>query len=578
MNRPEVHYPKNLNSRYKRHCFKNKIIRNRLISPLGIPQKRAPLGPHSLQRPDKLEALSQTNQHQKSSSIVESLKLLGQAVSIIVAIILLAFMSIVNWKANAHLISNMWETVAMVLICLTIFLGIYLISNVLKKSAFIVFVSVLVLIAIAKIVLISVYTIHPTSDFFSYHYLAFARVSGIAWTKKLIGINLFYPHVLNVALIDSIPYSIIGTNYLTAQVFNIILTLFDAILVYKLNKRIFNQSAGVFAAITFSLIPAYFLYTVLNGAEPLFLTAVLGMMLAFDTFVHLDDDSSIAQLTSSYRNLFLLSMIAYLIRPTVGIWLIAALLYLIFFRCEFKLARQVTIKRYLVYFAFAASFLIITAFSTPLLSQAYKLPLVDDSVNDRYSLATGTSMATNGQYSVKIQQQLKDDLRHRTSSAELKTKVTNDMNKDIQKNIKQLNQKHAWKKFITNKYANFANENYGYNWILYNSNSSNHLRKNYLQLKSPLIAFSTVFYEFMLIMSIATMGLILIFRKQVQKEFMTLNHLFYFSLLLNGFIIGSMLFEVQGRYHIILYIPLVMILGAGARILTERKKKLLVEI
>lgn len=82
----------------------------------------------------------------------------------------------------------------------------------------------------------------------------------------------------------------------------------------------------------------------------------------------------------------------------------------------------------------------------------------------------------------------------------------------------------------------------------------------------------------MLIMSIATMGLILIFRKQVQKEFMTLNHLFYFSLLLNGFIIGSMLFEVQGRYHIILYIPLVMILGAGARILTERKKKLLVEI
>lgn len=578
MNRPEVHYPKNLNSRYKRHCFKNKIIRNRLISPLGIPQKRAPLGPHSLQRPDKLEALSQTNQHQKSSSIVESLKLLGQAVSIIVAIILLAFMSIVTWKANAHLISNMWETVAMVLICLTIFLGIYLISNVLKKSAFIVFVSVLVLIAIAKIVLISVYTIHPTSDFFSYHYLAFARVSGIAWTKKLVGINLFYPHVLNVALIDSIPYSIIGTNYLTAQVFNIILTLFDAILIYKLNKRIFNQSAGVFAAITFSLIPAYFLYTVLNGAEPLFLTAVLGMMLAFDTFVHLDDDSSIAQWTSSYRNLFLLSMIAYLIRPTVGIWLIAALLYLIFFRCEFKLARQVTIKRYLVYFAFAASFLIITAFSTPLLSQAYKLPLVDDSVNDRYSLATGTSMATNGQYSVKIQQQLKDDLRHRTSSAELKTKVTNDMNKDIQKNIKQLNQKHAWKKFITNKYANFTNENYGYNWILYNSNSSNHLRKNYLQLKSPLIAFSTVFYEFMLIMSIATMGLILIFRKQVQKEFMTLNHLFYFSLLLNGFIIGSMLFEVQGRYHIILYIPLVMILGAGARILTERKKKLLVEI
>ncbi|KRL68134.1 glycosyltransferase family 39 protein [Companilactobacillus versmoldensis] len=328
MNRPEVHYPKNLNSRYKRHCFKNKIIRNRLISPLGIPQKRAPLGPHSLQRPDKLEALSQTNQHQKSSSIVESLKLLGQAVSIIVAIILLAFMSIVTWKANAHLISNMWETVAMVLICLTIFLGIYLISNVLKKSAFIVFVSVLVLIAIAKIVLISVYTIHPTSDFFSYHYLAFARVSGIAWTKKLVGINLFYPHVLNVALIDSIPYSIIGTNYLTAQVFNIILTLFDAILIYKLNKRIFNQSAGVFAAITFSLIPAYFLYTVLNGAEPLFLTAVLGMMLAFDTFVHLDDDSSIAQWTSSYRNLFLLSMIAYLIRPTVGIWLIAALLYL----------------------------------------------------------------------------------------------------------------------------------------------------------------------------------------------------------------------------------------------------------
>lgn len=136
--------------------------------------------------------------------------------------------------------------------------------------------------------------------------MAYARASGIPWTTSLVGMNSSWPHVLNIALLYSIPYSLIGTSYITAQIINITLTFFDALLIYKLCASIINKQAGIFSALIFSLIPSYFLYSLLNGAEPMFMTFVLGMLVCFDTFMKRDEFTPNIRWFTSVVSLFIL--------------------------------------------------------------------------------------------------------------------------------------------------------------------------------------------------------------------------------------------------------------------------------
>ncbi|AKP66309.1 ArnT family glycosyltransferase [Companilactobacillus ginsenosidimutans] len=576
MNRPEAHYPHNVNSRYKRYRFRKRTVRNRLISPLGIPQKRTTINIPGTNKKSRTQTKEQSIPLVRSNSLVQSLKLIAQSISIISSIALLILMSIAVWSTNTYITKNYWVIVSFVLITLGLFVGSYLLSNRIRKQSFVIFVSVLLIIALLKIVFISMYALHPTSDFFNYHYFAFVKASGLDWSKKLIGTNLYFPHVLNIAMLFSIPYSIVGTNFVTSQILNIVLTLFDAILIYKLGTKIFNQQAGIFAGLIFSLIPAYFLYSTLNGAEPMFITAFLGMMCAFITFIQHDNGTTTGEWVASFRNLAILSIITYMIRPTIGIWIVAGLIYLFFIRYPYKLDRKFKFKRLAYFVGFAAVFMLFSIFSTSLFSQMYKLPFLNNSVNDRYSLATGTSVSTHGQYNGKYYNKLSNDLKESTSTAELNKKATTDMNKQVKANVTQLNKSNGWLPFLSDKYAAFSNENYGYNWILFNTWNKNPYKKAYMSSRNALVAFSSIFLEFMIIISIVIMSLILFFRRKIENRMQTINHIFYLSLLLDGFILGSMLFEVQGRYHVILYIPLVLILGAGAKILGERRKKLTV--
>lgn len=575
MNRPEINYLTRSNSRYSRFRSRRNIIKNRLVSPLGLSQKKATFPSTKKHRKEQTDTSDDTDQV-KSSEFVQALKRVCQSTSIIVAINLLIWMSVASWKSNPIITTNPWLIFSFLLITIILFIGSYLLTTSLKHSSFMIFVSILLAVAVIKIILISIYTLHPTSDFFNYHYFAFIKAAGLPWTKKLIGMNLYSPHVLNIAMFYSIPYSIIGTNFFTSQLLNIILTFFDGLLIYRLGDKTFNKQAGMFAALIFSMIPAYFLYSTLNGAEPMFLTAVLGLMNSFHTFMTLDSKTSPSQWVGSFRNLTVLSIITYMIRPTIGIWLIVGIIYLMLMRYPYKQNTKLKLTRLSVFVAFAAVFMIFSTFSTPLFSKVYNLPFLNNSVNNRYSLATGTSLSTNGSFNQKYFQKLNRDLKDSTSTSELNKKADSDMSKQVNENINQINRKKAWTTFIAAKYSNFTNENYGYNWILYNTGNKNHLEKNYLALKNPLIAFSTVFFEVMIILATFIMALVLFFRTKIKDHRQISNQIFYQSLILNGFILGSMLFEVQGRYHVILYIPMVLVLGSGAMLLGRRHHKLAV--
>ena len=477
-------------------------------------------------------------------STVKAFKRLGQSIAILVAITLLILMTVATWKGSAMTNDYGLAAFTMILVSTLLFSFAYLTASYISNKSFVFLVIVLLVIALLKIILILNYKLGPASDYWTYHYLAYARASGIPWTTSLVGMNSSWPHVLNIALLYSIPYSLIGTSYITAQIINITLTFFDALLIYKLCASIINKQAGIFSALIFSLIPSYFLYSLLNGAEPMFMTFVLGMLVCFDTFMKRAEFTPNIRWFTSVVSLFILAVLAYMVRPTIAIWLVAGLLFLIFRQDTKPVNTNLRFKWYLFYLAFFAAFFLFSALSSNIYSLLYHLPIGTSSSMDRYSLATGTSSMTNGAFNEKIYKIMNKNHHRYPDVKERNQHIDKDLNQQIYQHVDQLNDTHHWGIFLDQKYTQFSSESYGYDWLLYNSSRKNIHSKTYYHLRTPLVVLSTIFFEFVLVLCIITLSVILLFSPILRKSTDILNKLFYFALLLDGFILGSMIFEV----------------------------------
>ncbi|WP_125772146.1 glycosyltransferase family 39 protein [Companilactobacillus furfuricola] len=553
----------------KHYRFIGHTRRNNLVSP-GFPLKKSIhdlLG--SQGRHDKFT--NQPGTKEKSPTTIQVLKFICQSISVSVAVILVLLMAIATWNSNQYLALNPWMTLSFILICALLFAVIYELSKWLKDKTLFLFIAILLLLSVFKLIFVMFYAIHPTTDFFNYHYFAFQHASGGFWTKKMVGTNLFFPHVLNIAIMFSIPYSLIGTNYATAQLFNIFLTFFDSIFIYILGKRYFNRQAGMMASLIFSLIPAYYLYSILNGAEPIFLTVVLALMISFDTFMNRKEDSTLDQWVASFRNMALLAIIAYMIRPTIGIWIVMGIIYLIFVRYPYKLSLGFKLTRSAYFLGLIFLFMLFASFSTTIYSHIYQLPIQNSSINTRYSLATGTSVKTNGMYNYRLYDQLTKDEKSGKSTNQINQLASRQMDAHIKSNLQEIKNGPGWLNFLKRKYANFADESYGYGWVYNNTYSKNKFITQYSDIRYPFETFSTIFFEFMLILTSIAMAFIFIFERKTANPLISTNNIFYLSLMINGFILGSMIFEVQGRYHVILYLPLTLAIGSIATWLTKKK-------
>lgn len=568
MNRSRSSYQENMNSA-RRYRFIGHTRKSHLVSP-GFPLGRSIRDLFgSFGRHDKLTP--QPSSRQKSSTIVQTIKFIFQALSVGIAVLLLVLMAIASWSSNQYLTSNPWMTLSFILICGLIFTAIYQLSKWLNNKSLFIFMIILLLLSAVKLIFVMMYAIHPTTDFYNYHYFAFQHASGILWTKKMIGTNIFFPHVLNIAMMFSVPYSLIGTNYATAQIFNIFLTFFDRVFIYILGKRYFNKQAGIIASLIFSLIPAYYLYSTLNGAEPIFLTIVLALMISFDTFMNRNQDSTTDQWVASFRNMALLAIAAYMIRPTIGIWIVMGIIYLVLVRYPYKISTRFKLTRSAYFLGFTVLFMLFAAFSTNIYSHIYQLPFASGSINTRYSLATGTSEKTSGMYNPKLYSQLTKDLKTDRSTNEMNKAATKQMNSQVKKNIAAIKEGPGWAKFLSRKYANFSDESYGYGWVYNNTYSKNKYLPEYSDLRYPFETFSTIFFELMLVLASISMAIIFVFEKKNSKPLISTNNIFYLSLMLNGFILGSMIFEVQGRYHVVLYLPLALAIGGITTFLAKKQ-------
>ncbi|RRK10829.1 hypothetical protein D1831_05200 [Lactiplantibacillus garii] len=405
--------------------------------------------------------------------------------------------------------------------------------------------------------------IAPTSDFWNYHTLAAFNAQGLTWQRMLergdLGSYVIFPHALNIANFFSFSTALAGDNFFISQFINISCTFLDMLLLYWLVARWLSRRMGVLASLIFYCIPAYWLYsTLLNGAEPLFLTCVLLTMFALTRVVV---PLPTATTNDQWLNLVLAwvaTVVANMVRPVMTIWLIALVIFTLALGLQSTKVLRQHGKKILLY---VGATVLVMAASTGIYSWLYGFQVAPSSVTAGYSLAIGTSNQTKGMYDPQIASQVNRELKVTPNLTRAYPRIAKTMQRDVQKNLTALRGQEI--PFINQKMRGLMGEDYGYNWVLYNLSHAKSQRKTairWYQLKGLITIVSYNYFQVMLVLALGSVGLGLgvLFKKNYLN-----NYFFYSALLLDGFTISSLIMEVQGRYHVILYLPIIFLIICG---------------
>lgn len=478
-----------------------------------------------------------------------------------IAAALLGWMIVANWQVNLklHLAISAWIGAGLFVLFIgaTIGLGSWWLSR--HQTSWL--VAALMGLTILKFPLVAGLKIDPTSDFWNYHTLAAFSAQGFTWTQLLhhgiVGNYVVFPHALNIANGYSLVAAFGGANFFVSQLINIGCTLVDMVLIYWLVARWLSRQLGIMAALIFYWIPAYWLYgTLLNGSEPFFFTSVLLMMYALTRAL-----VPLTTTTITDRRLYLalaivMTVVANMLRPIMGVWLIALGLMSLCVLLKSHHLYRVQVRQLLIYSAVVLG-LMFTA--TNLDSWLYGFKVAPAQVETLYSLATGTDVKSHGTYSPALQATVSHELRVAPTLTQAYPRITRTMARTLQTNLKQI--KPQLGSFVNEKMQGFIREDYGYDWSLYNlSHHPGLLNRHWFYLAPILITSATVYWQAMLVIALFSvlMGLGLLWHQHY------LNHyLLMAALLLDGFTLSALPLEVQGRYHIILYLPILMLMTCG---------------
>lgn len=240
----------------------------------------------------------------------------------------------------------------------------------------------------------------------------------------------------------------------------------------------------------------------------------------------------------------------------MGVWLIALGLMSLCVLLKSHHLYRVQVRQLLTYSAVVLG-LMFTA--TNLDSWLYGFKVAPAQVETLYSLATGTDVKSHGTYSPALQATVSHELRVAPTLTQAYPRITRTMARTLQTNLKQI--KPQLGSFVNEKMQGFIREDYGYDWSLYNlSHHPGLLNRHWFYLAPILITSATVYWQAMLVIALFSvlMGLGLLWHQHY------LNHyLLMAALLLDGFTLSALPLEVQGRYHIILYLPILMLMTCG---------------
>ncbi|KRN36333.1 integral membrane protein [Lactiplantibacillus plantarum] len=251
-----------------------------------------------------------------------------------------------------------------------------------------------------------------------------------------------------------------------------------------------------------------------------------------------------------------MTVVANMLRPIMGVWLIALCLMSLCVLLKSHHLYRVQVRQLLIYSAVVLG-LMFTA--TNLDSWLYGFKVAPAQVETLYSLATGTDVKSHGTYSPALQATVSHELRVAPTLTQAYPRITRTMARTLQTNLKQI--KPQLGSFVNEKMQGFIREDYGYDWSLYNlSHHPGLLNRHWFYLAPILITSATVYWQAMLVIALFSvlMGLGMLWHQHY------LNHyLLMAALLLDGFTLSALPLEVQGRYHIILYLPILMLMTCG---------------
>ncbi|WP_057863649.1 hypothetical protein [Lentilactobacillus diolivorans] len=437
---------------------------------------------------------------------------------------------------------------------------------------------VLLVLTIPKILGIFYFKLIPASDMWTYETLANLNATGASWptlyAKGMLDLDSLWPQVLHIATTFGLIYRLFHVHLVVLQLLNIAATFLDALLLYYVIKPFGGSRVGIAAALIFYLTPAFYIYSVLIGAEPLWLLAVL---LSFKFF----NDLLLPRLRIG-RLRYLMTIVgitgflylAQLLRPIIMIIVIAMILYGLFSFGQSESAQAWSRKqRLLSLLIIAISFITLTQFSTKIDQAIYRVPISNSIVGMKYTVATGSNSATKGQYDHNMILKL-EKINHSQISAPNKfNQMDAYLAKKIKHNLATVIKNSNLPKFIFTKSQILLQSGYGFRlfWIDTHPVTHNHIPSHIKSISNSISAASQIGIQG-LAFTVAILDLIYMCyygSKSKRIHFRTLNGLFFMEILLIGLFIASLLVEVQDRYQVALYIPIIGIISNGISLLNQ---------
>jgi len=486
----------------------------------------------------------------------------GQGITLVVAAFLLLWMLVAVGQLPSSYPYPWWQFVLGLLLLIIIVGLIILASRFLAHRRTIWLHGTFLGLTLLKWPLIWLIRIVPTSDFWNYHALGSFSAQGVSWQAMAqrgdLGAYLLFPHAINIANFWGLGMSFFGTNFVVSQIINVLMTWLDMWLLVMIVSRWLPRWVAISSALIFAAIPAYWLYsTLLNGAEPLFLTAVLVSISAFFKAIKPSDTMTKADVWFQLGIAWVGLVVANMIRPIMSVLIIA--LIILGIELALQPVQSIIVKQTKFWEFIVVGVVLITAVPMTY-NWLYGVNFAPNAVTVAYGTATGTDFKTNGAYNDKRLSSVSKTLEKASNETVAYKKLQTELHQQTQQNVQSLTQKQAWPAFFYLKMRNLMAEDYGYDWVLYNLQHNQPINRWFYQIGGVLTVLSTGYLLGLLACALVSVVLGLV---MLTKNSRLNNYFSYSALLFDGFALSSLLFEVQGRYHVILYLPLILLITCG---------------
>lgn len=426
-------------------------------------------------------------------------------------------------------------------------------------------VAALTLLTLPKIVLVFLFKIKPVSDMYSYNALGGSSASGDSWhwmyTHNGLDLNPLFPHVVHISSVFGWIDRLFINAPLTIQFFNILLTLVTAILIYYLGRQIGNHFIGVLASLIFYLIPPYYIYSILLGAEPLWLFLLVTAMLCFNRWRLGHWSLSNVYYWEWLMLTAIFLILAQLIRPIVTIWALAFFAFMLVVlhdnhvpatHLNTRTAHQL-LNSLLILIVFA----IFMNLSPKIDRQIYHIPFTTNT--SIYSLTVGSNPKAKGMYDPILISKL-EKINHQSKHNQRYQQMINLLKTQFHKNLDYLKETNGWLGFLITKNQIVSQSFYGIQLFIMNTkqpNSQIHLGKINPKLMRWATGITTGFQLILIVLSLLSLTCYW----PNSKNWRIGNGALLLAIILDGVLLASSIVEVQSRYQIAWYLPMI-ILGA----------------